>query len=136
MAWQRLIAVIIRFGIGGFFIIAGLIKIVDPAGFAFEIDHYQLLPWVAVAAVALYLPWLELLCGIALITRCWSRAAAMLILMMLIVFVIALGSAWIRGLDISCGCLGGEGNASNIPMVILRDLVMICGILHILMRKR
>jgi len=136
VARQQAIALIIRLVIGGFFVVAAWFKIADPMAFAFQIDHYQLLPWVVTAALALYLPWLELVCGIAVITGYWLRGAAGLILVMLTVFVIALVSASMRGLDISCGCLGGEGGNGGISLAILRDLAMIGGILLVLRRKR
>ncbi|MEM8784149.1 MAG: MauE/DoxX family redox-associated membrane protein [Planctomycetota bacterium] len=88
------------------FVVAGSGKAIDPAGFAEAIERYALLPGGWVPWVAFYLPWLEIVAGLALV---WTRtrgAAAWLIAGMLVVMTGALGSAWWRGLDITCGCFG------------------------------
>ncbi|HAK06233.1 MAG TPA: hypothetical protein DCO65_03020, partial [Spartobacteria bacterium] len=55
--------------IGGVFIYAGAIKALDPVRFANDIDNYKILPWAIGVRLAFYLPWLEILCGLALIAR-------------------------------------------------------------------
>ncbi len=50
------------------------------------------------------LPWLELLCGLLLVTGSARRAALVWTAVMFGAFVLATGQAWVRGLDISCGC--------------------------------
>ena len=55
--------------VGGIFIYAGVIKILDPVQFANDIDNYKSLPWFISVRLAFYLPWLEILCGLALIFR-------------------------------------------------------------------
>ena len=130
------LALLVRVVVGGFFIFAGFVKIIDPMAFAFQVDHYQLLPWTASALLALYLPWLEIVSGLALLWQPWARAAAWIILALLVVFVLALAAAWFRGLDISCGCFGNDGGSGAIPLTILRDLVMIGGILQVLRNHR
>jgi uncharacterized membrane protein YphA (DoxX/SURF4 family) len=54
--------------------------------------------------VAMVLPWLELLCGLLLMAGSARRAALAWTALMFGVFVLATGQAWLRGLDISCGC--------------------------------
>jgi Methylamine utilisation protein MauE. len=55
--------------VGGIFIYAGAIKALDPIRFANDIDNYKILPWTIAAGLAFYLPWLEILCGVALIVH-------------------------------------------------------------------
>src|SRR6266404_9175063 len=55
--------------VGGIFIYAGVIKALDPIRFASDIDNYKILPWAISVRLAFYLPWLEILCGLALIAR-------------------------------------------------------------------
>jgi hypothetical protein len=50
--------------IGGIFIYAGAIKVLDPVQFATDIDNYKILPWMISVGLAFYLPWLEILCGL------------------------------------------------------------------------
>ena len=126
---EKVIVLLLRLIVGGVFICAGVLKAVDPAQFAKDVDNYRLLPSAAAAAVALYLPWLEILAGIALATGVWHRGASLLIGGMLVAFLIALSSAWARGLDIHCGCFGHGPNRFNYPLTLLLDaalLVALC----------
>src|SRR5438067_13556425 len=61
----RIVALII----GGIFIYAGVIKALDPVAFANDIDNYKILPWLLAVRLAFYLPWLVMLCGLALVLR-------------------------------------------------------------------
>lgn len=102
-AW---IAAVLRVVIAAIFIYAGVTKAIAPLRFATDMDNFHLLPWMATAPMAFYLPWLELVCGIALIISRLDRGALLLLLVLTLVFVFALTSARFRGLDISCGCFG------------------------------
>jgi uncharacterized membrane protein YphA (DoxX/SURF4 family) len=55
--------------VAGIFIYAGVLKVLDPVQFAHDIDNYKILPWPISAALAFYLPWLEIFCGLALVVR-------------------------------------------------------------------
>ena len=121
--WGELIA---RVVIGAIFIYAGFMKIQDPAAFAKAVDSYQMLPSVFVGLIAVVLPMTELIAGLALVFTKWSRESALLILAMLVVFLVGLSQASIRGLEISCGCFGeDEGVTESIGMAIVRDLLML-----------
>lgn len=104
-----------RLLVGGIFIYAGYVKIIDVPGFAKNINNYQMLPDLAVNAAAIILPWLEVFTGAALIF--WPRlrrAAAAWIFLMLVVFTVAVAIALLRGLDISCGCMSTDPSAAKI----------------------
>jgi uncharacterized membrane protein YphA (DoxX/SURF4 family) len=79
-------------------------KIADPPGFAHMIWNYRILPATLVNALAVVLPWLELLVGLALISGLLHKGAALLAGLMLIVFIIALTADLARGIAIDCGC--------------------------------
>jgi len=91
----RTIAIVI----GGLFVYAGAVKIIDPAAFARDIDNYKVLPWQPSVWLAFYLPWLEILCGLALITRVLFRGAVFIVTGLMIVFVVASIVAKARGLE-------------------------------------
>src|SRR3954466_3823654 len=97
---------IVDFIVGALFIYAGAIKILDPVGFSRAIDNYKILPWPAAVALGLFLPWLEMFAGLALITRGLYRGGLLLLTGLTSVFIIATIVAKARGLDISCGCFG------------------------------
>src|SRR5437762_14201809 len=92
--------------IGGIFIYAGVIKAMDPIGFANDIDNYKILPWPFAVRLAFYLPWLEILCGLALILRFFHRGGLLILTALIFVFIAASVIAKVRGLDITCGCFG------------------------------
>jgi len=54
--------------------------------------------------VAITLPWVELLCGLLLLANLWIDTALVATFGLLLVFVLLTAQAWIRGLNISCGC--------------------------------
>src|SRR5438105_2746182 len=98
----RIVALII----GGIFIYAGVIKAMDPVGFANDIDNYKILPWPLAVRLAFYLPWLEMLCGLALILRFFYRGGLFILTALISIFIIASVIAKARGLDVTCGCFG------------------------------
>lgn len=96
---------IVRWILGVLLVWASLSKIGNPQEFYISIAAYKTaLPGVLLRLAAMILPWLELLCGLLLLGRIWTRAALVWSLVMFAVFVVMTGQAWARGLDISCGC--------------------------------
>ena len=84
---------------------AALAKIANLHEFYAAILAYQMpVPNPLARSVAMVLPWLELLCGLLLLAGSARRAALVWTALMFGVFVLATGQAWVRGLDISCGC--------------------------------
>ncbi len=132
----RFIVWIVQMIIGGTFVYASLDKIAHPDAFAQIVYYYRMLPESLLHLMALYLPWLELITGLALITGVRKRGAAMLVSIMLAMFVVALLSAISRDLDISCGCFStGEGHGVGWDL-IRRDIVMFFGCILILFQRR
>ena len=85
---------------------AGLSKIVDPAGFYGSILAYQLpLPPLFLKTAAVVLPWLEIFCGLLLAANIARRATLMLVIGLFALFLAMVVQAYLRGLNISCGCL-------------------------------
>lgn len=102
---QTKLKIFVHWILGVLLVWAALSKIANLQDFYISIATYQLpLPGVALRWTAMILPWLELLCGLLLLGRIWTRAALVWSLVMFGVFVIATGQAWARGLDIACGC--------------------------------
>jgi uncharacterized membrane protein YphA (DoxX/SURF4 family) len=115
-----------RLVLGGVFLVAGALKMPDPAAAVRAVRAYQLLPEPLVAPVAFGLPVLEIAIGVALLLGVFVRTAAIAAAVLLTVFIGAVGSAWARGLQIDCGCFGNGGQVAAAktayPLEILRDV--------------
>lgn len=121
----RVIAVLI----GALFVYAGAVKVADPVAFARDIDNYKMLPWKVGVSLALYLPWLEIFCGLALITRIFFRGSVFIVTSLMSVFIIASVVAKARGLDVSCGCFGHASTYLNFSWHLVLDFVLLGGLL-------
>ena len=117
------------------FIFAGAGKILNPAQFAVNIDNYRILPYFFVSLLAVVLPWLELLCGLFLISGKLKKGAALTLLLLSLIFLTAISSALIRELDISCGCFTISPEAIRIGYTRLaEDFILLCGVLLIYLK--
>jgi uncharacterized membrane protein YphA (DoxX/SURF4 family) len=103
-----------RVFVGLLFIVSSIEKIADPALFSRSIGNYGLLPVWSLMTIATVLPWLELLCGFAVLFGTGLRGSSFLLTAMLVVFTAAVVSALARGLDISCGCFTQDPAAGRI----------------------
>jgi hypothetical protein len=97
-----------RLGLAALLMWAAAAKAVDPATFAQDIDNYRVVPQALVGAFALALPALEIVTALALLVGPYHRGAALLTSVMLATFALAMAQAKLRGIDLACGCFGGE----------------------------
>ncbi|MBN2411481.1 DoxX family membrane protein [candidate division KSB1 bacterium] len=117
---------IIRWTLALVFIYAAAGKILKPDGFVHDIDNYRLLPYLIVSVMAVNLPWIELCCGFLLIFGKWLRGATLILIVLNIVFIFAISSALVRGLDINCGCFSLLESGSRVGLVrIVEDIVLL-----------
>jgi uncharacterized membrane protein YphA (DoxX/SURF4 family) len=115
-----------RILLGGVFVVAGVLKVPDPAAAVRAVRAYRLLAEPLVAPVAFGLPVIEIAVGLALLAGVFVRTAAIASAVLLVVFIAAVGSAWARDLQIDCGCFGNGGQVAagetSYPLEVLRDL--------------
>jgi putative oxidoreductase len=97
---------LLRIALGGIFLYAGSVKLLEPREFADRIAAYQMLPLSLISPMALGLPPLEMILGLFLVIGWKSRMAALGITLLLGIFLLALGQGILRGLPIDCGCFG------------------------------
>ena len=95
-----------RWGLGGLMVWAGIIKLREPAVFAVLIDAFGLVPESLLLPLAVVLPIVEVMAGLALIFDIQGSLA--MIAGLLLLFVIVLGWGIRMGLDIDCGCFGPQ----------------------------
>lgn len=106
---------------------AGTQKLFDPALFAQQVHDFRLTPWWMSAAIATWLPWLEILTALGVWIKRVAGGAWLLYLTMLLGFIAALTTALARGLDVDCGCFGGVGGGSDLWFGISRNLLLLTG---------
>src|SRR5258705_939382 len=101
------VTLILRIALGAIFVYAAWTKLKDPwALFAMAIDSYQVLPMWAVEWLARTLPWAELLIGVLLIAGRWMRLSTVITSLLLLVFFTLMIRAYVKGIEINCGCFG------------------------------
>ncbi len=122
--------------VAGIFIYAGAIKALDPVQFANDIDNYKILPWPISVALAFYLPWLEIFCGVALIVRLLYRGALSILTALILVFTLATIAAKIRGLDITCGCFGHASQNWSFPAHLATNLAILTALVVLWISSR
>jgi putative oxidoreductase len=111
------------------FIYAGAEKISSPVTFAESVSNYQLLNAFFIVLVSVLLPWLEVFCGVLLLSGVAVRENAFLINVMLSVFILAGIISLMRGLDIDCGCFGDASVKLGFMKIFENVLLLIAGIL-------
>ena len=120
------VTVVIRIALGAVFLFSCAGKIAAPAAFAAIVTSYQLLPPPLVSATAVVFPWIEAVCGLALVFGRLEKGAALLINLMMVVFTGLILYNGYRGLNIACGCFSLAANdPSNIAVNTLRNLVIL-----------
>jgi len=120
--WRPVIAIAAlpaRLVVGGIFLIAGIDKVQAPGAFADAIRAFHLLPPELVLPLAFVLPWLELLVAAYLLLGFMTRPASIGAGVLLLGFVVALGSSLVTGnTDHACGCFG-SGDSVNPVLAFL-----------------
>ena len=115
-----------RILLGVVFVYASWGKILDPAAFADIIANYQIVSPRTGHLTALFLPYLEMVCGICLIINRMPRGSALLVAGMMVVFMAALGYNIYRGIDVNCGCFTlTEGATGSMWFYLVRDILFL-----------
>jgi uncharacterized membrane protein YphA (DoxX/SURF4 family) len=116
---------IFRFGLAALFIYGGVVKLFDPKSFANIISSYDIVPDSLLPFVAIGLPLVETLAGIALLFD--VRGSLAVISGLLGLFVFVLGYGILNDLNVDCGCFGAEELAqqASLHQAFLRDLFLV-----------
>ena len=129
VASRSKVSIALALVIGGAFIYAGALKVWDPVKFGEDISNFRIVPWSVGVRMAFYLPWLEILCGLAVIVG-WLRSGALAILTgLMVVFIAATISAKMRGIDLDCGCFGAATSGLTFTWHMVIDFALLAGIL-------
>ena len=115
-----------RLIIGGILVFASFDKIGSPGDFARDIANYHILPFGTENLFAIILPWLELTIGLGLIIGIFVNGAALLSMGLMGIFILAIGSAILRGYNIECGCGLKEGEMVGIGKIAENAVYFAC----------
>jgi hypothetical protein len=116
---------IVRIALSAVFIYGGVIKLFAPKAFAATISTYHIVPEMFLPVVAIGLPLIETIAGLALIfDRTWGLY---LITGLLMMFVFVLGYGILTDLDVDCGCFGADelDKRAGLRVAFYRDLLLI-----------
>lgn len=119
----------LRWLLGGLFLWAGAIKLSNPKAFARSIDAFGLVPEDLLPPVAILLPILEIMVGVAVLRRWRGGLPAMAALLLL--FMVVLGFAIGQNLEVDCGCfsVAEQREHTSVKAAFVRDLLMLAGVL-------
>jgi putative oxidoreductase len=120
----RAVVLVLRWIVAAVFLAAAVPKVIDPATFATDIDNYRVLPDALIGPIAVGLPLIETIVGLALLTGIYARGAAIVAAGMLVAFAIAMIQAIARGIDLDCGCFGHVVEAQVGWMTVSRNVVL------------
>ncbi|MEM6915811.1 MAG: MauE/DoxX family redox-associated membrane protein [Verrucomicrobiota bacterium] len=115
---------LLRLAFGALFIFSGVMKLKDPIFFADVVRNYQLVGDPIAPAMALFVPWVEIFAGIAVMLDRFARVGSFVLTGALMVFTLAIAISWIRGLDITCGCFG-QNEELNYPVKMAQNVVLL-----------
>ncbi len=137
---RDLVGTFARLVLGAVLVVAGALKVFQPAVSARAVRAYQLLPYDLAGVIGYALPIVEVLVGVLLVIGLFTRVSAVVGGLLMLAFVIGIGSAWARGLSIDCGCFGGGGtiaaSQTTYPWEIARDAGLLLCALWLVGRPR
>jgi len=116
---------LLRLIVAGVFLYAGIAKLTHPTDFHADTLNFQWIDDPDAAWIALGLPVLEVICSAAIIIPSWSRPAALILGGLLIIFLAALGRAWLFGLDLHCGCFGSSTESVHYPWKFVQNIALL-----------
>jgi len=134
------VGTVLRLVTGGVWLVAGALKLPDPASSVRAVRAYDLLPEAIVPTVGHLLPVVEVVIGACLILGLLVRGMSVASAALFLAFIVGIASAWSRGLQIDCGCFGGGGYDADAtdayPKDIARDVALMAASLWLVWRPR
>jgi uncharacterized membrane protein YphA (DoxX/SURF4 family) len=107
------------------FIVAGIAKLREPwPNFALSINSFKLVPDTWLEPMAKYVPWAELLLGLAVLSGVLLRWTALIASLVLALFFAVLIRAYALHMQVDCGCFG-SGEAPLGPLRLAEEAVML-----------
>ena len=112
----------LRLLVGTVFLYAAWSKIEHPHQFGIAVRGYQIIPVSVSNLFAVSVAWIEAVAGAFLILGLFTRASGGAVMILLGIFIVAVGAVLVRGMAVDCGCFKGEGGATTGPLLIVRNV--------------
>jgi uncharacterized membrane protein YphA (DoxX/SURF4 family) len=125
-----------RIFLGCVFLWAGAAKIIDPRAFARTISAYDLVPDLLLVPLAIGLPVVEILVGLAILLN--VRWGLQLVSGLLALFLALLAYGIKKGLNVDCGCFSAQelGAQDGLRLAFLRDLGLMAIVAYLFIWQR
>jgi uncharacterized membrane protein YphA (DoxX/SURF4 family) len=103
-------ALALRVALGAWFTYSGGLKIFVTGldRFTRDVGNYKLVSAPLDAVAAYTVPWVEVIGGLCLMLGVLRKGTLLAMTGLVLTFATAVGWAWSKNLDISCGCHGGD----------------------------
>ena len=106
---------LLRLGLGGFFLLTGLQKLAGMDEMADFLTRSRILPAFFSMPLACIGLAMELVVAVCLLTRRSYRGATVWGVEMCSIFLLLYFQGWMRGLELSCNCLGSSHTITDYP---------------------
>lgn len=106
---------LLRLGVGGFFLLTGLQKLAGMDEMADFLTRSRILPAFFSMPLACIGLAMELVVAVCLLTRRSYRGATVWGVVMCSIFLLLYFQGWMRGLELSCNCLGSSHTITDYP---------------------
>ena len=121
--YQEWITLVVRVALAAILGAAGYAKFSEAEGLQkVAVSSYRILPQSLVGPVAFGLPVLEMALAAMILLGFATRAMAICVGVLFVIFIAGIISVWVRGLSIDCGCFGGGGTVSKGQTHYLREI--------------
>lgn len=117
----------LRLGLAGIMLYAAVPKLSDVGAFAAQVDNYRMVPAALLPLFSAAVPSVEVFAALGLCTPWLVRGAALSALMLFASFAIAMAQAILRGINLDCGCFGGEVESLVSWWTVLRSVALALG---------
>jgi len=130
------LSLIIRLFIGIILIYPGIQKVIDPFSLAKIIYAYDLFPHITINMIAIILPFLEIVTGVAFITGRYIGGASVISMILFSAFVIAISINLFRGHEFDCGCFSVSGGSHTSPVeLLIRDIFYLACVIYLAVKE-
>ncbi|MHB1006556.1 MAG: MauE/DoxX family redox-associated membrane protein [Chloroflexota bacterium] len=132
---QPSVVLIARLIIGAVFIISAAGKLTHPDAFVRAVASYEVLPEALLGPFGAAFPWLELAMGVLLLVGLFTRLAAVGAAGLMAIFLALMGTAFLQGKSIDCGCFVGVIQETVGPATLIRDTLLLLILAPVVMAR-